>query len=333
MKEWLTIPDSIRLSAACVGWGCFCGSCRGCEEWADDGWMIAADWFLLGAPWDCSGSGRGEQAAPDALRAAGLTALVGRDLGDAPTVIDSSQRDEHTGVLALWETVRAANALADALAGALGYLPGRRPLVVGGDCSIVLGILPALRRHVGPAGLWFVDGHPDYLDGSASDTGETGDMDLAVLTGDGAAPLVTLAGAPPMIPVSDAVLLGHRRVDLDEGAAAELARLPVELRRIEAATVAADPATAGQRAAAWLASTGRGVWLHLDLDVIDPQSLPAVTYQQPGGLDWEQLAAVLEPLARSPRLLGVSVADFRPDLDPTGELAMRILDVLERTLP
>jgi len=76
-------------------------------------------------------------------------------------------------------------------------------------------------------------------------------MDLAVLTGDGAAPLVTLAGTPPMIPVSDAVLLGHRTVDLDEGAAAELARLPVELRRIDAATVAADPVTAGQRAAAW----------------------------------------------------------------------------------
>ena len=295
--------------------------------------MIAGDWFLLGAPWDCSGSGRGEQAAPDALRAAGLSDLVGRDRGDAATVIDGTERDARTGVLALRETVRAARALADVLAQALRELPGRRPLVVGGDCSILLGILPALRGRVGPVGLWFLDGHPDYLDGSASDTGETADMDLAVLTGAGAEPLVTLAGAPPMVPVGDAVLLGHRTDGLDPGAAAELARLPDDLRRIDAATVVADPAAAGRRAAAWLAGAGRGAWLHLDLDVLDPAVLPAVTYPQPGGPDWDQLAAVLEPLARSPRLLGVSVADFRPDLDPTGNLAARVVEVLEHALP
>jgi arginase len=295
--------------------------------------VIADDWFLLGAPWDSSGSGRGEQAAPGALRAAGLSGLVGRDLGDAATVIDSDQRDEHTGVLALPETVRAAHALADALSGALHDLADRRPLVVGGDCSILLGIFPALARRVGAAGLWFLDGHPDYLDGTASSTGETADMEFAVLTGKGAGPLVTLGGSPPMVTVADAVLLGHRTGDLDEAATAELARLPRELRRIDATSLAADPAAAGRRAAAWLARSGRGVWLHLDLDVLDPQSLPAVTYPQPGGIDWDQLAAAVEPLAGSPRLLGVSVADFRPDLDPGGELAVRVLEVLERTLP
>jgi arginase len=45
------------------------------------------------------------------------------------------------------------------------------------------------------------------------------------------------------------------------------------------------------------------------------------------------LATALRPLARSPRLLGVSVADFRPDLDPAGALAARVLDLLEHTLP
>ena len=298
-----------------------------------DGVVIAADWFLLGAPWDCSGSGRGERAAPAALRAAGLSGAIGADLGDAACAIDSTKRDQHTGVLALPETVRAAHALAHALAAALRDRSGRRPLVVGGDCSILLGIFPALRREVGHAGLWFVDGHPDYLDGAVSETGETADMDLAVLTGDGAEPLITLAGAPPMVAVGDVVLIGHRTTELDEGSAEEVARLPADLRRIDTATVADDPAAAGRRAAAWLADAGRGVWLHLDVDVLDPESLPAVTYPQPQGLDWDQLAAVIEPLGRSPRLLGVSVADFRPDLDPTGELATRILDVLDRALP
>lgn len=295
--------------------------------------MNAADWFLLGAPWDCSGTGRGEQAAPGALRTAGLAALVGQDLGDADTMIGSAQRDRHTGVLGLDQTVRAAQALSDALIEALQERPGTRALVVGGDCSILLGIFPALRRHVGSAGLWFLDGHPDYLDGHTSATGETADMDLAVLTGHGAPPLVTLAGAPPMVPVSDAVLLGHRTAGLDEGATAELARLPAGLRRIDAVTVAADPAAAGQHAAAWLTGRGRRVWLHLDLDVLDPESLPAVTYPQPGGLHWDHLAAVLEPLTRSPQLVGVSVADFRPDLDPTGDSAVSVVNLLEHSLP
>jgi len=295
--------------------------------------VIADDWFLIGAPWDCSGSGRGEQAAPEALRAAGLAALIDVDVGDAPTLIDTRDRDRRSGVLALDDTVRAAGALAGALGDALRDLPGRRPLVLGGDCSILLGIFPALRKHVGRVGLWFLDGHPDYLDGQVSDTGETADMDLALLTGAGAAELITLAGAPPMLAVSDAVLIGHRTAHLDEGAAAELGRLPAALHRIDATTVTRDPHAAGQRAGEWLASSGDGTWLHLDLDVLDPHSLPAVTYPQKGGLDWDQLSAVMAPLVRSPRLLGVSVADFRPDLDLTGELAVRVVGILESTLP
>ena len=295
--------------------------------------MDAAGWFLLGAPWDCSGSARGEQAAPHAFREAGLSAMVGRDVGDAATVIDRTDRDERTGVIALSETVRAAHALADDLAVAMTDLPGRRPLVVGGDCSILLGIFPALRGHLGSAGLWFVDGHPDYLDGLSSDTGETADMELAVLAGVGADALITLAGTPPMVGASDTVLIGHRTEGLDAASAAELARLPSDLRRIDASAVVHDPVVAGRQAAAWLASTGTGVWLHLELDVLDPESLDAVTYPQQGGLDWDQLADVVAPLARSPRLVGVSVADFRPDLDPTGDQATRVLDFLGRTLP
>jgi arginase len=295
--------------------------------------MNAADWVLLGAPWDCSGTGRGEQAAPDALRRAGLTDLVEADLGNAATVIDSTRRDRETGVRALAETVRAATALADAVAGAIGHRPGRRPLVVGGDCSILLGIVPALRRTVGPVGLWFVDGHPDYLDGLASGTGETADLDLAVVTGHGPPALAGLAGDPPMVPARDAVLLGHRTRELDADAAAEVARLPGGLRRIDAAAVRDDPAAAGERAAGWLAGAGAGAWLHVDLDVLDPVALPAVSYPQPAGPDWAQLAGLLAPLARSPRLLGVSIADFRPDLDPAGRYAAAIVELLRRTLP
>lgn len=266
------------------------------------------------------------------LRAAGLRDLVGQDLGDAATRVVGGNRDAETGVLALGETMRAARALASDLGRAMRNLPGQRPLVVGGDCSILLGIFPALRARGYPIGLWFLDGHPDYQDGRTSDTGETADMELAVLTGDGAVPLVTLGGTPPMVRASDVVLLGHRTEELDADAAAEVARLPPELQQIDAATIMRDSSAAGQQAGALLAGLQRGVWLHLDLDVLDAESLPAVTYPQGAGLDWSQLTAVLESLAQSPQLIGVSVADFRPDLDPTGELAARIVHLLETAL-
>lgn len=283
-------------------------------------------WFLLGAPWDCSASGRGEAAAPGALRAAGLTSLVEADLGDADTVISGGVRDPETGVLALPQTVGAARALTTSLAAASRDRPGSRPLVVGGDCSLLLGVVPAVR----PDGLWFLDGHPDYLDGAASGTGETADMDLAILTGSGAAALVSLAGRVPMVEPSAVVLLGHRTAGLDPASAAEVARLPDALHRIAAPELLADPSAAGRKAHDLL--DGARVWLHIDVDVLDPSALPAVTYPQPGGPSWDQLAAALAPLAASPRLLGISVADFRADLDPAGDHARRVVELLRRVV-
>src|SRR5690606_18896614 len=152
--------------------------------------MVGGDWFLLGAPWDSSGSGRGEAMAPRALREAGLAERIVVDGGDAATAITSRERDPATGVRALPDTVAAAHALAATLSAGLGAYPGRRPLVLGGDCSLLLGVFANLRPGLGDVGLWFVDGHPDYFDGPRSETGETADMDLAILTGDGPPDLV-----------------------------------------------------------------------------------------------------------------------------------------------
>ncbi len=290
--------------------------------------MIGSDWFLLGAPWDCSGRGRGETLAPGALRAAGLADRIDIDLGDAATAITGDRRDGPTGVRALPETVAAADALATALGRGRRNHPGRRPLVLGGDCSLLLGVFAHLRRAVGDTGLWILDGHPDFLDAHDSDTGETADLELAVLTGDGPPALTGLGGTIPMVAAGDVVLIGHRTAGLDPASAAEVARLPADLLAIDAAAVRRDPAGAAARAD----RRHRPMWLHLDVDVIDASVLPAVTYPQGDGPDLDQVATVLAGLARSPDLLGVSIADFRPDLDPDGRYATNLVGLLERGL-
>ncbi len=212
-----------------------------------------------------------------------------------------------------------------------------RPLVVGGDCTLLLGVFAALPAG---AGLWFVDGHADFYDGETSPTGEAADMDLAILTGHGPAGLVdddppSAVRAPgatalPLDP-ADVVLLGHRPSDLDADVAFENARLDPAIHALTAPELRDYGfGRAGEDAAARLA--GRPAWLHLDLDVLDETALPAVTYPQPLGLGWDELTELVRPLVAAPGLIGLSVADFNPDRDPDGAYADRVVELLESLL-
>jgi arginase len=203
---------------------------------------------------------------------------------------------------------------------------GEMPLVVGGDCTLLLGVFQAL-----PAGcgLWFVDGHADFHDGVTSPTGEAADMDLAILTGHGPAGLLEDDG--PLVDPAAVVLLGHRPSELGADAGFENARIDPAIHALTAPHVRAGGAgQVGLEAAARLA--GRRAWLHLDLDVLDETALPAVSYPQPLGLDWDDLAALVAPLAAASNVIGVSVADFNPEHDPDGALAKRVVELIA-TLP
>ena len=90
---------------------------------------------------------------------------------------------------------------------------------------------------------------------------------------------------------------------------------------------------AGRDAETRLAGGADGAWLHLDLDVLDRGALPAVSYPQSGGLSWDELLELIAPLGGSPHLVGVSVADLNPDLDPNGRHAARVVDLLAAALP
>ena len=268
-------------------------------------------WTLLGAPLDSSGAGRGEERAPGALRAAGLAERTGaRDAGDATGRLRPAERDPETGILAAEALREATAALEGAVAGVLDA--GDRPLVAGGDCSLLPGALAGANPRV----LWFVDGHGDYWDGASSPTGEAADMDLA---------MVVDAGT---VGTDGIVLLGHRPPESDEEVDAELRRMPAQLARVSAPAIRqAGPGETGRDWAARLGTRGPA-WLHLDLDVLDAEAMPAVSYPQPHGLSWEELEALLAPLTSHPALVGLSVADLEADLDTEGEYARRTVDLI-----
>jgi arginase len=150
----------------------------------------------------------GVQSAPGALRTAGLHARLGSPDEahiDVPPYCDV--RDAETGVLNPQGVVAVARGLAAAVDTALDS--GRFPIVLGGDCSIVLGPMLALRRR-GRYGLVFIDGHADFQHPSDEPNGEIASLDLALVTGRGPEILTDLDGLRPLVRDEDVALVGYR---------------------------------------------------------------------------------------------------------------------------
>jgi len=292
---------------------------------------MSSPWTLLGAPLDSAGEGQGEERAPRALRAAGLVERLDlRDVGDVVAPLRDPDRDAGTGIVAADQVVAACTRLRDAVADVLRS--GERPFVLGGDCSLLPGALAGARVARGPLALWMIDGHPDALDGESSPTGEAADMDLAVVLGRGAPALTGLAGVGPMIEPEHVALIGHRPASLGPDVAAELALVPPAVRQTTALEVRARGAGKVARVTL-IEDAGRPAWLHIDLDALDAEELPAVSYPQTDGMRWSELVELIAPLLAAPHLAGVSLADFNADHDDAEEHALRIVDALGEAWP
>lgn len=155
-------------------------------------------------------------------------------------------------------------------------------------------------------------------------------MELAVLRGIGPDELTSLDGDPPLVAGEDVAVLGARDAEtaLSEGAP-DPRRLSPGTRIHEPEKIReTGPRELGERVAEDLAARTDAFWLHLDLDVLDAEELPAVDYPQPGGLTWEELADLARPLAASPALVGADVTILNPTLDPDNRYAERAADLL-----
>ena len=284
---------------------------------------------VVGVPYDCTGRFAGCERLPAALRAAGIVERLGvRDAGNLQVAIADPRRDPATGIVGFRDQVAASGVIRDEVGVLLE--DGEHPLVIGGDCSLLIGAVAAARRRAGKVGLAFVDGHLDFYDGESSPTGEAADMELAVLSGIGPDELTGLGDDVPLLAAESVVVLGARDADTArfEGSP-DPRRLAPEMDIYEPARIRASGARElGERVSETLASNNDAFWLHLDLDVLDAEELPAVDYPQPGGITWEELSELARPLAASPALLGADVTILNPTLDPDGrsvERAARLL--------
>jgi len=228
--------------------------------------------------------------------------------------------------------VRNAHAIHDyslALAGSIGRLLDRGffPIVLGGDCSILLGVALALRRR-GKFGLLFIDGHTDLLTPDNSETGGAAGMDLALVTGTGPRLLTSIEDLAPYVKPEDVAVLGYRWPDPDSQSIAlpaePITGLPLGVIQREGPDYAAARAVEGFE--------HQSFWLHLDVDVLNPVWMSAVDSPDPGGMTPDDLFMIVRSVVQSPRCVGMEKTIYDPTLDPGRQGARLIVDLVSKAL-
>ncbi|MGH9026715.1 MAG: arginase family protein [Acidimicrobiia bacterium] len=273
----------------------------------------------------------GVERLPGALLDAGLAdALGARRAGQVSPPPYDPVRDPTTGLLNPTGLRDYARRLADATGRVLDG--GEFPIVLGGDCSILLGNLLALRRRA-DHGLLFIDGHADFYQPEAEPNGEAASMDLALATGRGPSVVADLEGRGPLVRDEDVVAFGRRDAEEAERAGSQ---------RIEdTAIVVIDLAAVRNRGAHRAARDAidrlrrpelAGFWIHFDCDALDDAVMPAVDYRMPGGLGWDELETVLRVAVESGDVVGLEVTIFNPALDSDGTIARALVACLVRAL-
>ncbi|HJS69399.1 MAG TPA: arginase family protein, partial [Gaiellaceae bacterium] len=252
------------------------------------------------------------------------------DRGDLDVRIRGEERDPETGIVGSPDVLAMTGVVREAIRELVAA--GDRPLVLGGCCSLVPGALAGVRDAAGAVGIANVDGHVDVYDGETSPTGEAADTPLAVAFGLGPAGWVEAAGGPSTDP-GKAVILGARDPEEAEDIAPLLAGELADLVVLSPGDLRSRGLrSSAEQAADTLAERAGRFWIHLDVDVLDEQAMPATDYLMPGGLEWDELAEVLGPLCTSPAVAGLSLGCVNPEKDPDGSLTRRTSDVVVAAL-
>jgi arginase len=238
-------------------------------------------------------------------------------------------RDPETLVLNARALAEWSPRLADAVGQVLDA--DEFPVVLGGDCSILLGSMLALRRR-GRHGLLFIDGNADFFQPQAEPYGEAASMDLAFATGHGPDLVTDLEGQRPLVRAEDTVAFAFR--DHDDQAEYGSQPLPPELKAFDLPAIRRMGLEAAARQAVEHLTRDDldGFFIHVDADCLDDAVMPAVDYRIPGGLAWDELAATLRIALSSGKAVGMELAIYDPQLDTDGQAGRGLVDCVARAL-
>ena len=241
----------------------------------------------------------------------------------------SAERDAETRTLNAHAIAAWTPLLADAVEQVLDR--GEWPLILGGDCSILLGPALALKRR-GRFGLLFIDGHADFYRPEVNPNGEAASMELAFATGHGPALLSDIEHRGPLVRPEDVVAFGFR--DADEQRSYGSQPLPRDMLALDLQTVRRlGIAVAASSAVEHLSrSVLDGFFIHLDADSLNDDLMPAVDYRLPDGLTRDEITVLFETALASGSAMGLEVTIYNPSLDADGAAGRTLTHILASSL-
>lgn len=247
--------------------------------------------FVVVPQWQGSPSARAMQLIDGANAIAGDLPRTATTILDVPLEAGESLG---TGVHRLSTLLRTRALIDEALAGRTEPV-----LVIGGDCGVAVGAIAHAAAGADIAVLW-LDAHPDLHTPESSESGAFGGMALRAVLGESAEGL----GLTPGVPAERVVLAGARSYDdAEEGFAEESGLTVVPAERL---------ADAGFLADAVAATGAAGVYVHIDLDVLDPAEIAGVTSAQPFGVSVADLVASIAAVRARVPIVGASITGFSP---------------------
>lgn len=292
--------------------------------------MPTRRYAIIEAPSTLGLSGEGVERLSARLLDLGLAERIGaRHAARLPVPPKEPQPDPETHTLNAQAIATWSPLLADAVEHVLDT--GEFPIILGGDCTILLGPMLALRRR-GRYGLFFIDGNADFFQPEAEPRGEGASMDLAFATGHGPALVTDLEGRRPLVRAEDAVAFGYR--DHKDQAEHGSQPLPPDLRAYDFPALRRIGVEAAARAAIEHLTRPEldGFFIHVDADVLDDAIMPAVDFRIEGGLSWDELATTLRIALASGTAQGLEITIYNPALDKDGSAGRGLADMLATVL-
>ena len=292
--------------------------------------MPTLPYAILEAPSTLGLATDGVERLPDRLLELGLAQRIhARRAARLAVPAKDPAPDPETGIL----NARAIAAWSPRFADAVEAVLDARefPVVLGGDCTIVLGSMLAFRRR-GRYGLFFIDGNADFFQPEAEPNGEGASMDLALVTGYGPSLLTDIEGRGPLVRPEDAVAFAYR--DHKDQEAYGSQPLPKELKAIDLPAVRAMGIEAAARQAVDHLTRDEldGFFIHLDADCLDDAIMPAVDFRVPDGLSRDELGTALRIALASGKAVGLEITIYNPRLDEDGSAGRGLADVLAAAL-
>jgi arginase len=282
---------------------------------------------LIGVPSSAGAHGPGQEKAPAALRKAGLpgalreAGLEVEDLGDLPLARftpDGANRNRQSQP----RVIKVVRQVADAVAAAVER--DLIPIVLGGDCTITVGVVAGLLRHQPDLGLIYFDGDADLKTPEATHTGIFDSMGVSHLIGKGDPELAHIGARFPLLPEDRIVLFGFHPYEVEPGEssvleASAMAQYPVTALGDRPAKIAAE-------ARSRLEERARAIVVHFDVDVMDSAEIPLADWPHYDALSFGDAMRCLSVFVGSPKLAALVVTEINPDHDPEGLLLRQFID-------